>query len=115
MGSKRIIVVDLLFEVASQEILRKADRMAQTLQRAAEVARVIQVADTSESQSRILIRFAWLIPFLNDFYALALLLVEAQITNLTLFAAIVDFVALAIEGKLASFETEAALVVDRQW
>ena len=49
MGSKRIIVVDLLFEVASQEILRKADRMAQTLQRAAEVARVIQVADTSES------------------------------------------------------------------
>ena len=69
--------------------------MAQALNRAAQVARVVQVPDPSQSKPSVVVGLAGLVPLLNDFQALALFFVVLHIVHLTLFAAVVDFVALA--------------------
>lgn len=71
--------------------------MAQTLDGAAQIARIIQVSDPSQAHPRILIRFARLIPLFDDFNSLALLFMESQVSVLTLLAAVVDLAALAVK------------------
>jgi len=88
--------------------------MAETLERAAQVARVVQVANTCQAKACIFVWFARLIPFLNDFNTLALLLVETQVCRLALTTAVVDLVALAVKGEFAKLVAVAALRVDCQ-
>ena len=107
--AQRVLVVDLFLEVASQEVIREADRVAQALDRAAQVARVVQVPDASQTQPRVLIGLAGLVPLLDHFQALALLFVVLDISQLALLAAVVDLVALTVEVELSELRAIVAL------
>ena len=83
--------------------------MAQALDRAAQVARVVQVPDAGQPQPRVLVGLAGLVPLLDDFQALTLLFVVLDIGQLALLAAVVDLVALAVEVQLPELRAVVAL------
>lgn len=88
--------------------------MAQALQRARQVARIIQVSDPGQAHSSIFVWFARLVPFLNHFDALATLLMKSLICRLTLATAVVYLVAGAIERKFSKFIAVRALGINGQ-
>ena len=51
-------VIDFLLEVALEEVLGKTDSVGETLNGAAQVARVVQVTDPGQAHPRVLIRLA---------------------------------------------------------
>ena len=83
--------------------------MAQALDRAAQIARVVQVPDAGQTQPRVLIGLAGLVPLLDHLQALALLFMVLDISQLALLAAVVDLVALAVEVKLSKLRAIVAL------
>lgn len=97
--------------MAAEEVLRQTNGVRQALNRRGQIAGVVQVTNASEAHTSISVRLARLIPLLDDFHTLALLLMEAQVSGLTLTATVVDFVALAIECEFVELVTVTALCV----
>ena len=114
MRAQGVLVIYLVAKVAAEEVLRKAYGVTQALNRRAQIARVIQVADPRQAHPRISIWFARLVPLLDHLNPLALLFVEAQVSGLALPTTVVDFVALAVVGQLVKLLAVAALRVDCQ-
>ena len=83
--------------------------MTQTLDRAAQVARVVQVPDARQPQPRVLVRLARLVPLLDHLQALALLFMVLDISQLALLAAVVDLVALAVEVQFSELRAIVTL------
>lgn len=111
LGSKRVLEIQLMSEITLKEILRQAYGMAKTLNRAAHVARILEVFESSESHSGFLTLNADLVPVFNGVHRSAFVLMKLDIVSLADLAAVRDRITTALKGEILGLEAELALTL----
>jgi hypothetical protein len=92
------MMVNLIFKLAGQEVICKPDHGAKALKRAAQIAGVVEVADSSETHSSV---YAWLtrlVPLFDYFEALAPLFMISAVSGLAFGGAVEDLETVAADA-----------------